>query len=184
MQTIIVVGNGMVGYKFCEKFVAQADSSKYKLIVFGEEPRVAYDRVHLSEFFEDGDAERLSLAPRSWYEKNQIELHTDERVSEIDRNKKNINTSKDRTFAYDHLILATGSVPFVPPIRGVEKKGVFVYRTIEDLEETLAYAGTVKGGKAAILGGGLLGLEAAKAVMDMGLEPQQSATGEIGINGD
>jgi len=171
MKTIIVVGNGMVGYKFCEKFVAQADSSKYKLIVFGEEPRVAYDRVHLSEFFEDGDAERLSLAPRSWYEENNIALYTNERVSEIHKTNKTITTSKDKTLAYDQLVLATGSVPFVPPIRGVEKKGVFVYRTIEDLEETLAYADTIKGGKAAILGGGLLGLEAAKAVMDMGLEP-------------
>lgn len=171
MQTIIVVGNGMVGYKFCEKFVAQANAAKYKLIVFGEEPRVAYDRVHLSEFFEDGDAERLSLAPRSWYEENGIELYTNERVLDIHRTDKTVTTSNDRTFTYDQLVLATGSVPFVPPIRGVEKKGVFVYRTIEDLEETLAYADTVKGGKAAILGGGLLGLEAAKAVMDMGLEP-------------
>ena len=171
MQTIIVVGNGMVGYKFCEKFVAQADAAKYKLIIFGEEPRVAYDRVHLSEFFEDGDAERLSLAPRSWYEENDIELYTNERVSDIHRIEKTVTTSNDRTFTYDQLVLATGSVPFVPPIRGVEKKGVFVYRTIEDLEETLAYADTIKGGKAAILGGGLLGLEAAKAVMDMGLEP-------------
>ncbi len=171
MKTIIVVGNGMVGYKFCEKFVAQAAHTEYKLIVFGEEPRVAYDRVHLSEFFEDGDAERLSLAPRSWYEENGIELYTGERVTEIRRTAKTITTSKDRTFTYDHLVLATGSVPFVPPINGVEKKGVFVYRTIEDLEDTLAYAATIKGGKAAILGGGLLGLEAAKAVMDMGLEP-------------
>ncbi len=171
MKTIIVVGNGMVGYKFCEKFVAQAAHTEYKLIVFGEEPRVAYDRVHLSEFFEDGDAERLSLAPRSWYEENGIELYTGERVTEIRRTAKTITTSKDGTFTYDHLVLATGSVPFVPPINGVEKKGVFVYRTIEDLEDTLAYAATIKGGKAAILGGGLLGLEAAKAVMDMGLEP-------------
>jgi len=124
MKTIIVVGNGMVGYKFCEKFVAQADSSKYKLVVFGEEPRVAYDRVHLSEFFEDGDAERLSLAPRSWYEENGIELHTSVRISEINKTAKTVSTSTDTTFTYDHLVLATGSVPFVPPIRGVEKKGV------------------------------------------------------------
>lgn len=171
MQTIIVVGNGMVGYKFCEKFVAQADSSAYKLIVFGEEPRPAYDRVHLSEFFENGDAERLSLAPREWYMENNIDLHTHELVTDIKRDSKTLYTSKNRSFSYDTLILATGSVPFVPPIKGVEKKGVFVYRTIEDLEETLAYAETIKGGKAAILGGGLLGLEAAKAVMDMGLEP-------------
>ncbi len=171
MKTIIVVGNGMVGYKFCEKFVAQAPKEDYQLVVFGEEPRVAYDRVHLSEFFEDGDAERLLLAPKTWYETNGIQLHIQEQVTDIDRSTKTISTSKGVNYQYDTLILATGSVPFVPPIRGVEKKGVFVYRTIEDLEETLAYAETVKGGKAAILGGGLLGLEAAKAVMDMGLEP-------------
>ncbi|MBM1107744.1 nitrite reductase large subunit [Aurantibacter crassamenti] len=171
MKTIIVIGNGMVGYKFCEKFIAQADGAKYKLVVFGEEPRVAYDRVHLSEFFEDGDAERLSLAPRNWYTENGIDLYTSELVSEIQKDKKTITTSKGTTMVYDQLVIATGSVPFVPPIRGVEKNGVFVYRTIEDLEETLAYAKTIKGGKAAILGGGLLGLEAAKAVMDMGLEP-------------
>lgn len=171
MKTVVVVGNGMVGFKFCEKFVAQSDTSSYRLIVFGEEPRVAYDRVHLSEFFEDGDAERLRLAPRSWYEQNRIELHTHERVSDIDSDVKTVTTSKGKSVAYDYLVLATGSVPFVPPIRGVEKNGVFVYRTIEDLQDTLAYAATIKGGKAAILGGGLLGLEAAKAVMDMGLEP-------------
>ncbi len=171
MKTIVVVGNGMVGYKFCEKFVAQANKENYRLVVFGEEPRVAYDRVHLSEFFENGDAERLSLAPRSWYDENGIELHIHERVTEIQRANKKITTSLGTSYSYDTLVMATGSAPFVPPIRGVEKKGVFVYRTIEDLEETLAYAETVKGGKAAILGGGLLGLEAAKAVMDMGLEP-------------
>ncbi|NER16301.1 nitrite reductase large subunit NirB [Spongiivirga citrea] len=170
MKTIIVVGNGMVGYKFCEKFVAKANSDQFKLIVFGEEPREAYDRVHLSEFFEDGNADRLSLAPRSWYDENDITLCTNERVINIDSTNKTIDTSKGNTVTYDQLVIATGSVPFVPPIRGVEKKGVFVYRTIEDLEETLAYAETIKGGKAAILGGGLLGLEAAKAVMDMGLE--------------
>lgn len=171
MKTILVIGNGMVGYKFCEKFVLQADSSEYKLIVFGEEPRPAYDRVHLSEFFENGDAEKLSLAPRSWYEDHDIDLHTNELVTDIDRDSKTITTNKSSSLKYDTLVLATGSVPFVPPIKGVEKKGVFVYRTIEDLQETLAYASTIKGGKAAILGGGLLGLEAAKAVMDMGLEP-------------
>jgi len=171
MKTIVVVGNGMVGYKFCAKFVAQVDKTQYKLIVFGDEPRVAYDRVHLSEFFENSDAERLSLAPKRWYEKNDIDLYINERVTDIERNEKYITTSKGNRFTYDQLVLATGSAPFVPPIRGIEKKGVFVYRTIEDLQEILAYARTIKGGKAAILGGGLLGLEAAKAVMDMGLEP-------------
>ncbi|WP_420402035.1 nitrite reductase large subunit NirB [Flagellimonas sp.] len=171
MKSILVIGNGMVGYKFCEKFVAHEDSKDFKLIVFGEEPRVAYDRVHLSEFFENGDAEQLTLAPRSWYEEHDIELYTNERVVDIDRETKTVTTLSNSMFTYDYLVLATGSVPFVPPIKGVDKKGVFVYRTIEDLEETMNYAAGIKGSKAAVLGGGLLGLEAAKAVKDMGLEP-------------
>lgn len=175
MKTVIVVGNGMVGYKFCEKFVSKVGQDSFKLVVFGEEPRVAYDRVHLSSFFENGDAERLSMAPRAWYQENNIELHTDERVTDIHRNSKTITTLSEKTYNYDYLVLATGSSPFVPQMNGVEKDGVFVYRTIADLEDILSYAGkirkTVKRPKAAILGGGLLGLEAAKAVMDMGMEP-------------
>ncbi|MDP5105198.1 MAG: nitrite reductase large subunit NirB [Polaribacter sp.] len=175
MQTIIVVGNGMVGYKFCEKLVAQAQGKDFKIIVFGEEPRPAYDRVHLSEFFENQDAKALEMAPAEWYQENNIDLIVDERVSDIHRNTKTIITAKNRTFSYDYLVLATGSSAFVPPIKGVEKEGVFVYRTIEDLEGMLAYASKLKvenpNAKAAVLGGGLLGLEAGKAVMDMGLEP-------------
>ena len=165
----------MVGYKFCEKFINQDESKKFEITVFGEEPRPAYDRVHLSEFFENQDAKALEMAPAEWYKDNGINLIVDERVSEIDRNNKTITTAKDRGFSYDYLVLATGSSAFVPPIKGVEKEGVFVYRTIEDLEGMLAYASRIKtknpNAKAAVLGGGLLGLEAGKAVMDMGLEP-------------
>ncbi|MBC6996953.1 nitrite reductase large subunit NirB [Cytophaga sp. FL35] len=175
MKTIIVVGNGMVGYKFCEKFVSHEKSKNFQLVVFGEEPRPAYDRVHLSEYFESQDAKALEMAPKEWYLENKIELVTSERVLDINRDSKTISTSKDRIFSYDYLVLATGSSPFVPPIKGVEKKGVFVYRTIEDLEGMLAYAADLKktkpNAKAAVLGGGLLGLEAGKAVLDMGLEP-------------
>ncbi|HMB63398.1 MAG TPA: nitrite reductase large subunit NirB, partial [Eudoraea sp.] len=175
MKTVIVVGNGMVGYKFCEKFVAQAEKGAYKLIVFGEEPRVAYDRVHLSAFFETQDARALELAPASWYVEQGIELVSNERVADIHRRTKTITTTKDNEYSYDYLVLATGSAPFVPPISGVDKEGVFVYRTIEDLEGMLSYAEKIKKSKplcrAAVLGGGLLGLEAGKAVMDMGLEP-------------
>ncbi|PQV47397.1 nitrite reductase (NADH) large subunit [Jejuia pallidilutea] len=175
MQHIIVVGNGMVGYKFCEKFVAQKENKAFKITVFGEEPRPAYDRVHLSEFFESQNAKALEMAPAEWYAENDIDLITGERVADINRSSKTITTAKDREFSYDYLVLATGSSPFVPPIKGVEKEGVFVYRTIEDLEGMLAYAAKLKAekpnAKAAVLGGGLLGLEAGKAVMDMGLEP-------------
>jgi len=176
MKKIIVVGNGMVGYKFCEKFVSHNQNSGFKITIFGEEPRPAYDRVHLSEFFENGDAKALEMAPRSWYEDHGIELITGERITDIHRSSKKITTTKDLHYKYDYLVLATGSAPFVPNIAGIEKKGVFVYRTIEDLEGILAYAQKIKEHrsdtvKAAILGGGLLGLEAAKAVKDMGLEP-------------
>ncbi|MEC3966407.1 nitrite reductase large subunit NirB [Flagellimonas halotolerans] len=175
MKTIIVVGNGMVGYKFCEKFIASSSNDGYKLLVFGEEPRPAYDRVHLSEYFENQNAKALELAPASWYSDNGIELITGQRVTDIKKEDKEIHTATGNSYTYDYLVLATGSVPFVPPISGVEKEGVFVYRTIEDLEDMMAYASQIKAikpnGRAAILGGGLLGLEAGKAVLDMGLEP-------------
>ncbi len=174
-KTIIVIGNGMVGYKFCEKFSSKKDFHKYNLIVFGEEPRPAYDRVHLSAYFEGQNASALELASSSWYAERDITLITGQRITDIKRDVKLVSTASDETFSYDYLIIATGSVPFVPPIRGVEKEGVFVYRTIEDLEGMLAYAKKINSlkpnGKAAILGGGLLGLEAGKAVLDMGLEP-------------
>lgn len=175
MKTIIIVGNGMVGYKFCEKFVIKEQSKDYRLIVFGEEPRPAYDRVHLSEYFKNGDAQGLEMAPRTWYEDNNIDLITNERVTDIHRGIKTITTVKENEYTFDYLVLATGSAPFVPPIKGIEKEGVFLYRTIEDLEGMLSYAEKIKQknpkARAAVLGGGLLGLEAGKAVMDMGLEP-------------
>ncbi|MEO0571004.1 MAG: nitrite reductase large subunit NirB [Bacteroidota bacterium] len=175
METILVVGNGMVGYKFCEKMVGLDEKGKYNIVVFGEEPRPAYDRVHLSAYFENQDAQSLELAPASWYSENGIELIIGQYIQSIDKGAKIIYTQSGEHHSYNYLVLATGSVPFVPPIKGVEKDGVFVYRTVEDLEGMLAYAkkinATKTNGKAAILGGGLLGLEAGKAVMDMGLEP-------------
>ena len=177
MKQIIVVGNGMVGLRFCEKFVKKSTSKKFKITVFGEEPRPAYDRVNLSKYFTNKDAKELELAPFEWYIENDIDLIVNTRVNSIDKQSKTVETIHGNIYSYDYLILATGSNPFVPNIQGVEKKGVFVYRTIEDLEDTIAYANEVKhlkknnSCKAAILGGGLLGLEAAKAVMDMGFEP-------------
>ena len=108
MQHIIVVGNGMVGYKFCEKFVAQDESKAFKITVFGEEPRPAYDRVHLSEFFESQNAKALEMAPVEWYADNNIDLITGERVADINRSSKTITTAKDREFSYDYLPAGRG----------------------------------------------------------------------------
>ncbi len=163
--TIIVVGNGMVGYKFCEKLVAR--SADYEIIVFGEEPRPAYDRVHLSEYFAGKSAEDLSLSRGSWYADNNITLYLDDPVQEINRAAKAIHSLKGVNLKYDYLVLATGSSAFVPDLPGVEKEGVFVYRTLEDLDLIKAYAVNAKRG--AVMGGGLLGLEAAKALMDLGI---------------
>ena len=174
MIKVVVVGNGMVGYKFCEKFIAKKGSENYQITVFGEEPRRAYDRVHLSEYFAGKTAEDLSMSTSNWYEDNNIILNTSELITDINREQKTIHTHLEKTHKYDYLVLATGSAAFVPPIEGVDKEGVFVYRTIEDLDAIMAYAKKIKqkgATEAAVLGGGLLGLEAAKAVRDLGLNP-------------
>jgi len=163
---IIVIGNGMVGYKFCEKLVSK--SSNYRVIVFGEEPRRAYDRVHLSEYFSGKTAEDLSMSSASWYADHGIELYLGDPIQEINRHNKTIHSLKGITLNYDYLVLATGSSAFVPDIPGIEKKGVFVYRTIEDLELMKAHAAGAKSG--VVMGGGLLGLEAAKALIDLGIQ--------------
>lgn len=163
---IVIVGNGMVGYKFCERLIAK--SGRFRIVVFGEEPRHAYDRVHLSEYFSGKSADDLSMSSLSWYAENGIELHLGDPIQEINRREKTIHSLKGVTLNYDYVVMATGSSAFVPDIPGIEKEGVFVYRTIEDLELIKAYAGQVKTG--VVIGGGLLGLEAAKALIDLGIE--------------
>lgn len=167
-KKLVVIGNGMVGYKFCEKLVAKDPLHIFHITVFGEEPRAAYDRVHLSEYFSGRSAADLSLAPDDWYALNGIDLHLGDPVTEIDKFKKIVIAASGKTLPYDYLVIATGSAPFVPAIPGTDKYGVFVYRTIEDLELITACAYKAK--KAAVIGGGLLGLEAAKAMVDLDLE--------------
>ena len=173
MQKIIIVGNGMVGYKFCEKLAAHPSRDQFEILVFGEEARPAYDRVHLSDYFSLKSDQPLLLAPRAWYEENNIQLRTSEMISEINSTSKLVLTHKGEAFHYDYLVLATGSSPFIPPMEGVSKPGVFIYRTIEDLEAIENYALKMKAEgkfKAAVLGGGLLGLEAANATKELGME--------------
>ena len=166
---IVVVGNGMVGYKFCEKLLAKEKKDlEFTLTVFGEEPRAAYDRVHLSEYFAGKSADDLTMAPSEWYAENGIRLFLSDPVVDIDRTEKLVRSHHGHIVHYDYLIMATGSGAFVPSIPGVEKDGVFVYRTIEDLELIQSFAKKAK--KGAVLGGGLLGLEAAKALLDLGLQ--------------
>ena len=167
-KKIVVIGNGMVGLRFCERLVEFDTNDEYQIITFCEEPRAAYDRVGLTSFFAHRDAEKLMLANLDWYAENGIELHVGDRANAIDREKQEVKSERGLTVEYDYVVLATGSYPFVPPIPGVDKRGVFVYRTIEDLEHIIEYSNKSK--SAAVIGGGLLGLEAAKAAYDLHLE--------------
>lgn len=166
MTRIIIVGNGMVGYKLCEKL--RKHQATASIVVYGEEPRAAYDRVHLSSYFTGKSESDLLMAPRSWYDEHNIELHLGELVTRIDRAARTVTTHTGRHDHYDALVLATGSAAFVPQVKGVERDGVFVYRTIDDLNQIIAYGKEVS--TAAVIGGGLLGLEAAKALQDLGLQ--------------
>lgn len=169
-QQLVVVGNGMASQAFCRWVTDDvAPASRYDIRVFGDEPRPAYDRVRLSEYFSGKSATDLQLASREWYSDRGIELRTGERIDSIDRANRVVHSSLGEKYSYDKLLLATGSRPFVPPIPGVDLDGVFVYRTIEDLEAISSWGS--KSRTAAVLGGGLLGLEAAKALRDMNLIP-------------
>ncbi|QEG37230.1 nitrite reductase large subunit NirB [Bythopirellula goksoeyrii] len=167
-QTVVVIGNGMVGHRFVEKLVEFDTLEQYKIVTFCEEPRAAYDRVGLTSFFAHRDAEQLMLARLDWYRENGVELHIGDRACTIDRDKKLVRSEAGVEITYDHIVMATGSYPFVPPVEGFKLRGVFVYRTIEDLERIIEFGKKSK--RCAVIGGGLLGLEAAKAAYDLGLE--------------
>ena len=169
-QNVIVVGNGMTSQSFC-RWLTEPSShgDDFSIVVFGEEPRVAYDRVNLTDFFSGRSAESLEIEPRSWYASRNIDLRTGTQIHRIDRANQCVQTTTGESFPYDRLVLATGSRPFVPPIPGATQDGVFVYRTIEDLQAIEARGADAR--TAAVLGGGLLGLEAAKALRNMGLIP-------------
>jgi nitrite reductase (NADH) large subunit len=167
-KSLVVIGNGMVSYKLCELLSEYDTGESFDVSVFCEEPRPAYDRVKLTSFFEKESADELLLANADWYKERKIRLLLNERAVRIDRARRAVLSSSGEWVRFDNVVIATGSAPFVPPIPGVNKQGVFVYRTIEDLIAIREYAKTAK--TAAVLGGGLLGLEAAKAVHDLGLE--------------
>ena len=167
-EKLIVVGNGMVGHKFLESLVEMEQAQNYDITVLCEEPRAAYDRVYLTSYFSGKTAEDLSLVSEGFFESNNIDLKLNCTATELDRGNKVITTNSGEKLNYDKVILATGSFPFVPPVPGHERDNCLVYRTIEDLEEIKASA--AKGKVGVVVGGGLLGLEAAKALHDLGLE--------------
>ncbi|KAK5721389.1 hypothetical protein LTR17_014600 [Elasticomyces elasticus] len=171
-KRVVVVGLGMVGISFIEKLMKfDVKRREYDVIVIGEEAHLAYNRVGLTSFFQHREVENLYLNPASWYAsmpEGSLSYHLNTMVSSIDTEKKTVETSKGDTVPYDILVLATGSDALLPRhTPGHDAKGVFVYRTIEDLQKLIDFSATKKGGVGAVVGGGLLGLEAAKAMMDL-----------------
>jgi len=159
---LVVAGNGMVGQRFVEALRSRDAQGRWDVTVLGEERRAAYDRVRLSAFFDGVPAEELSLHTPD----DGVDLRLSEPARRIDRDRRVVVTDAGE-YAYDALVLATGSFPFVPPVDGVDATGVFVYRTLDDLEAIRSFAAGRRTG--AVIGGGLLGLEAANALRLLGL---------------
>ncbi|EWC63603.1 Nitrite reductase large subunit [Actinokineospora spheciospongiae] len=174
-RTLVVVGNGMVGHRLVQAVRDRDTDGGWQVVVFAEEPRPAYDRVALTSYVDGWDPLGLQLDGAEFTDDPGVELVLGDAVASIDRAARTVTTAAGRTQPYDALALATGSAPFVPPVPGRDLPGCHVYRTIDDLDAIRASAERARAGTgrgaALVIGGGLLGLEAAKALRDMGLSP-------------
>lgn len=171
-RELVVIGNGMVGHRLVQAICDRDSGNEWHITVLGEETRPAYDRVALSSYVDGVSAEALTLPELS------VTLHLGDPAVALDRDGRTVTTQAGRTLPYDALVLATGSVPFVPPVPGRHLPGCFVYRTLDDLDAitSAAAAAVARPGagrrSAVVVGGGLLGLEAARALRSLGLSPQ------------
>jgi len=179
---VVVVGNGMVGHHYVQT-LADSDVDA-EIRVIGGETRPAYDRVHLSEVFDGKKPSDLAMTTREHYESLGVDAHFGDFVTKIDRSAKTVITGGGQTFSYDKLVLATGSYPFIPPVPGHDQPHCLAYRTIDDLGEIKASAKGKKVG--VVVGGGLLGLECANALKNLGLEAHvvEFAPGLMGVQLD
>ncbi|MCY8200412.1 NADPH-nitrite reductase [Bacillus subtilis] len=167
-KQLILVGNGMAGVRAIEEILSVA-KDEFQITIFGAEPHPNYNRILLSKVLQgDTDIKDITLNDWDWYEENNIQLYTNETVIKVDTENKTVITDADRIQPYDELILATGSVPFILPIPGADKKGVTAFRDIKDTDTMLAASKQYK--KAAVIGGGLLGLEAARGLLNLGMD--------------
>tara|TARA_B100000767_G_scaffold248510_1_gene249470 strand:+ start:5095 stop:7620 length:2526 start_codon:yes stop_codon:yes gene_type:complete len=182
MLKVVVIGNGMVGHHYVEQLAASSVIAR--ITVIGGETRPAYDRVHLSEYFAGRTPEDLALTTTEHYCDLGIDAHFGDRVTHIDRDSKKVITEQGHEYSYDTLVLATGSYPFVPPVNGSDLPLCSVYRTIDDLDRIQSQANNGKVG--VVVGGGLLGLEAANAVQNLGLQTHvvEFAPGLMGVQLD
>jgi len=167
-QKLVVVGNGMAGMRAVEELLKIAPDM-YDITVFGDEPYPNYNRIMLSPVLANEQTiDDIILNSREWYADNNIALHTSARVNKIDRKARTVTAENGTTVAYDRLLLATGSKPFILPIPGADLQGVLGYRDIKDTNDMIETAKTHK--HAVVIGGGLLGLEAANGLKIQGME--------------
>lgn len=166
-KRLVLVGNGMAGVRCIEEML-KLDPLGFEITIFGSEPHVNYNRILLSSILQGGTSfGDITLHDREWYERHHINLYTGETVIEIDKHLQVVKTDQHRIVPYDHLIIATGSVPFSLPIPGADKQGVVTFRTIEDCQNMIEISKKSK--KAVVIGGGVLGLEAAKGLLNLGM---------------
>src|SRR3954462_13060776 len=167
-QKLVLIGNGMAGVRCLDEILKLAPN-RFEVTVFGSENHPNYDRIQLSKVLQGDTAiDDITLNDWNWYETNNILLYTGETVVSMDTEKQMVYSDSNREVAYDKLILATGSVPFILPLPGTDKEGVTAFRNIEDCEKMIEYSKEYK--RAAVIGGGLLGLEAARGLLNLGME--------------
>lgn len=170
-KKVVVIGHGMVGHRFVQVLRERGATDQWQVTVLGEEADAAYDRVALSSYIDSWDRDTLALTGNDYAEDPMVTLHLGDPVVGIDRTNQTVSTAAGTVLDYDALVMATGSYPFVPPVPGGDAEGCFVYRTMDDLDAIKATADKSPGSAGVVIGGGLLGLEAANALRLMGLAP-------------
>jgi len=167
-QSLVVIGNGMAGMRTVEELL-KLDASMYAITVFGAEPHGNYNRILLSPVLAgDKSVDDIMLNTRAWYDANGVTLHAGDPVVRIDRKRRTVHAASGLAVQYDRLLVATGSTPFIVPVPGHDLPGVIGFRDLQDVDTMLAAARS--GGKAVVIGGGLLGLEAANGLLRRGME--------------
>jgi nitrite reductase (NADH) large subunit len=174
-QRLVVIGNGMAGARFVEELLSRGGGERWQIVMFGDEPYGNYNRILLSGVLaQSHEPADIFINPLAWYEENEIKLHAGVRAARIDLGARVVHGMDGVAEPYDKLVLATGSRALVPPMEGMKgkdgapKEGLFVFRTLEDCNQIAAYAARCK--KAVVIGGGLLGLEAARGLLGHDLE--------------
>src|SRR5690349_20569958 len=175
-RKLVVIGNGMAGARAVEEVILRGGDELFDIIVFGEEPYGNYNRILLSNVLSGiQDASEIFINPLSWYQENDVTLHAGARVTEIDRSSRVVRAENGVRESYHNLLIATGSRAFIPPMEGAYAEGgaalrlgVYAFRTIDDCNGIMAAAKRAK--CAVVIGGGLLGLEAARGLLNHGCD--------------